>query len=332
MTFVAACSTDEPSGGEISGGVDTVGNMNQPQSSELLRLNEAIKENPNDANNHYKRALYLSEQQKYDLAINDLNRALAIDSTVAVFHFEIAEIYYKIAKPDEARFFYDKCLQFDEQNTDAMIKLAQIYFVYKDYKKAMNYINDALRIDEFISEGYYLKGWIYKETGDTALAVSSFSTARDIQPEFYDADIQLGLLYASANEDIAIQYYDAALTTEPKSVEALYNKGIYCQNRGYLDSARQCYRAIIDIEPNYVDAYYNQGYIFLNYDINYDSAGYFFDLAIQRYPEYYQAYYNRGLCYEAFGLKDSAAADFQRALDINGSFDLAAKGLSRLGL
>jgi tetratricopeptide (TPR) repeat protein len=270
-------------------------------------------------------------KQNVTLAINDMKRALGIDSTVAVFHYELGNIYYMIAKPDEAKFFFEKCISIDPEHIDAHIKMAQIYFVFKAYDKAIKQINVALRVDDFIPEAYYLKGWIYKEQGDTALAVSSFQTARELDDDYYDAHMQLGLLYATAHSDEAIEYYNAALNVQPESLEALYALGLYCQEHNYLDTAFECYRKILTLEPAYAVAEYNQGYIYLNYRVDFDSAVHYFTNAIAVYPEYPEALYNRGLAYENLSQWKEAEADYRQALTIKPDFDLPALGLSRMG-
>ena len=97
LLVMAACDGGtSDSGNDPVVSNDTLAEPQNAEAPELQALIDAIKENPNDANNYYKRALYLNDNEQYMLAINDLKRALSIDSTVAVFHFEIADIYYNI--------------------------------------------------------------------------------------------------------------------------------------------------------------------------------------------------------------------------------------------
>jgi tetratricopeptide (TPR) repeat protein len=319
-----------------TGKIDSTAPLNSDAT--IQSINEDIKREPNNANHYYRRAKYLIDgenftvdKQNVSLAINDMKRALSIDSAVAVFHYEIGSIYYLIAKPDEAKFYFEKCIALDPEYVDAHIKLAQIYFVFKAYDKAMKQINTALRVDDFVPEAYYLKGWIYKETGDTALAVSSFQTARELDDDYYDAHMQLGILYASANSDEAIEYYNAALHSQPESLEALYALGLYCQEHNYIDTAFECYRKILEIEPAYGVAHYNQGYIYLNYRVDYDSAVHYFTKAIEVFPDYSEAFYNRGLANESLNRWDEAEADYRQSLALKPDFNLPALGLSRLG-
>jgi tetratricopeptide (TPR) repeat protein len=50
-------------------------------------------------------------------------------------------------------------------------------------QEAINEINEVLKLEKSNPKAYYLKGVIYKESGDTSLAVSSFMTAIEQDPK-----------------------------------------------------------------------------------------------------------------------------------------------------
>ena len=61
-------------------------------------------------------------------------------------------------------------------STEAKLRLGEVYMVLRDYSKAMELVNEALRIDPNAARGYFLKGYIHMETKDTSRAISSFRT------------------------------------------------------------------------------------------------------------------------------------------------------------
>ena len=191
-------------------------------------------------------------------------------------------------------------------------------------------MNEALRTDPNLAKGYYLKGWIYKETGDTTRAISSIRTAVEQDPSFYDAFIQLGLLHAAIDDDLALQYYNTALELRPRSVEALYNKGMFAQEHGQDSLALACYDRIREIDPRNATAWYNAGWVRLEHLNDLEQAHADFDKAYRLLPGYHQAVFNRGVANERLGRLDSAAADYREALDLKPDFELAALGLQRL--
>lgn len=201
----------------------------------------------------------------------------------------------------------------------------------KAYPKAIDYANEALRIDKNKAKAYFIKGFVYKEAGDTAKSISSYTTVIELEPDNYDAYMQLGVIYGARGNDLAIQYYSNALRVNPSSVEALYNRGLYYQESGQLEKAEGDYLTIIAKNPGYQDAYYNLGFIALVNKDDYAEAIKQFSKAINIEQNYVEAFYNRGLSYEYSGDKNSAIKDYKSALAIFPNYSLAKERLKAIG-
>jgi tetratricopeptide (TPR) repeat protein len=187
-----------------------------------------------------------------------------------------------------------------------------------------------LRIDPQHAKGYYLKGWIHMEAGDTALAISSYRTAVERDPDFFDAYLQMGQLHAALRNPLAVEYYNSALAIKPSSVEAWYGMGMFAQENGRDSVALACYARIKDIDPRNPLAWYNSGYVLLELRDQPAAARTEFRQAIKLVPTWADAYYNRGLTYELENRLDSAYSDYRLALELLPDMTLAAQGLSRL--
>ena len=201
--------------------------------------------------------------------------------------------------------------------------------------KTLQRINDALRVNDRLDEAYFLKGRLYLETGDTVTAVSSFQTAIEVNPDRYDVFIQLGLLYAAADEDLALEYFRTARSLRPNSIEALYDEAVYLQEHGIANPARyrqslDLYDRILELDATNASAAFNKGFVFLEYLTQYDSAEYWFDQAIQRLPYYHQAHYNRGLAIESQGRTEEALAAYDAALSFEPAYTPAAVAKGRV--
>lgn len=296
----------------------------------LLALEHRILNAPTDPNSFAERARYFESIDSTALAINDWKRAMALDTMDAQWPIALADLYYRKIRIEEAEPLLIKAARIDPTNTEALLKRSELKLLLREYKEAMALANDALRIDALNPKGYYLKGWIHMEAGDTALSISSYRTAVEQDPAFYEAYIALGLLHAHQRDPLALQYYNTALDLRPNSVEAWYNKGMYCQENGMDSVALACYARIKEIAPQNSMAYYNTGYIYLEHQRRILDARGEFAKAIALLPDHAQAYYNRGLTFELDGKLDSALIDYQRALRLAPSFTLAAEGLGRL--
>lgn len=335
LLLITSCNQNKT--GHQDTGTDVVNNGSTPAKTDSLleALNKRIAENPEDYNNYLERARYFGEQQKYDFAFDDIARAIATDSTKADIYLFKGDLFFNQKKYTEAYSEYKHCLHFDALNVDCLLKKTVIDIINGNYDMALDQINTALKQNESNAYAYYLKGRMYKTMGDTSLASSSYKTAIEVDPEFYEAYIEVGLLYAPQKNDLAKEYYNSAIDIRPRSIEAWYNKAMYLQETGFRKKERykeafSCYDTILKIDPRFVAANFNKGFIWLEYLQNYDSAAYHFSSALSTFPEYYQAYYNRGLCFESLSKRNEAENDYRQALSLNPSYTDAALALDRL--
>ncbi len=328
-------SCDDSEKGDSSTTTDAKDAQGELLDSTLQSLNKLISADPNNYINYLERAKYFGAKQQYQKAFDDLARAIEADSTKGEIYLYKGQLFWTKQQIKEAYEEYKICLHFDSINTDCLLKKAGIDIALKNYDLATSHINAALIINEYIAEAYYLRGRLYKDKKDTTLAASSYATAVEVDPNYYDAYIELGLLYASQKSDLAKEYYSSAIALRPTSIEAWYNKAIYLQETGYLKKERYkeafaCYDSILKIDPSFVASNFNKGFIWLEYQTNFDSAAYYFTKAVQQYPAYSQAYYNRGLCYESKNDYAAAEADYRTALSYAPQYTEAAEGVNRV--
>ncbi|MFM7771029.1 MAG: tetratricopeptide repeat protein [Bacteroidota bacterium] len=310
---------------------------NSPASTDpkLEELNSKIANDPQNVTLYVERANYFGSKENFQLAFDDLARAKQIDSTHSPIYASQGKFHFAQKRVQEAYRDYQTCLRHDPKNQDCLLEKAALDITLENFDLAFTQINEALRQNERIAYAYYLKGRIYKQYNDTSFALSSYQTAIEIDPSYYDAYIEAGLVCAYAKNDLAIQYYNSAIDLHPNFIEPLYNKAMYLQETGIAfparyDEAIACYDKIIAIDANASVAYYNKGFIQLVYKKNYNAALPEFSKAIEKNPVYAEAYYNRGLCYENLKKNKEALADYNKALEINPTFDLAAKGKSKV--
>jgi tetratricopeptide (TPR) repeat protein len=263
-------------------------------------------------------------------AINDMQRAVALDSMNTAYNTTLGELYYTSVQVDKATAQFEKAIALEPFNTDALLKLAEIKLVLRDYSASIDLVNKALRQDPSLAQGYYLKGWVYMEKGDTTTAISSFRTAVEQDPANYRCFMQLGLLSSAQRDPLALQYFNTALELRSNSVEALYGKAMYAQEAGMDSLALECYARILELDSTNSLAHYNSGFVRMEYLRDLERAKKDFSEAIRLEPNYYQAWYNRGVAMERTSQLDSAAANYQVVLTIEPGFTEAARALERL--
>jgi len=170
---------------------------------------------------------------------------------------------------------------------------------------------------------------ISNEIGDTSKAISNLQTAVEQDPNMHDAYMQLGLLHSTKNDDLALDYFDNALEVDSNSVDALYGKAMFHQERSNYAKAKKFYKDIIEIEPQYGKAFYNIGYICFQQD-SLAKAFRHFNIATNVSPDYAEAYYMKGLTAESQGDHEKAKRNYRQALGIKPDYELAQKGMKRI--
>jgi len=300
-------------------------------SPELAALNAKILNTPSDPNLYNERAkLYLKFKQ-FDESINDAKRSIRIDSTNAEYYLTEADIFFAANETRNAKDVLELIVKKFPENTTGLLKLAELYYFVKQYDKAFAKINDALKINQYLAKGYYLKGSIYKEIGDTAKAISSLETTVEQDTKNYGAFVALGIIYGARKNPLAFEYYKTAIAIHPTNSEALYAKAKLHQDLNQINDAVIIYKQILKYDSAHIFSLYNLGAIEFGIHKELQRALDYFTKAIQFNSKYAEAYYARGACYQALKENDKALLDYQTCLEIIPNFEPAVHGINSLG-
>jgi len=301
----------------------------------LAWLNDQVVELPNVPAPYIARGEYHLRKGDAGAAIDDYARAIMLDSSLVDVRHDLGLMRFDVRDFEGAVREWEGVLSTDPEHIPSILSLAKVDLLLRSYDPALKRINDALRLDDRLEEAYFLKGRLYLETGDTLTAASSFQTAVEVAPERYDAYIQLGLLYAAAHDDLALEYFGTARTLRPNSIEAIYDEAMYLQEHGTSDGTRYAqalslYDRILSLDTANASAAFNKGFVHLEYLGQYDSASFWFEEAIARLPYYHQAHYNKGLALESMGDNSGALAAYNAALSFDPAYTPAAIAKGRV--
>lgn len=299
----------------------------------LKRLDELNKQIQDDSQNpdfYHERSMFYYENEEYNEALKDIWTALEIDSTYADYHVTLADVYLGMGKMQACIESLDKALELDNENVRAYIKKAEINIVFHNYKEAMENLDKALEIDEIEAKAYFLRGVILLENADTIRGIRNFQKAIDVDQDYFDAHLQLGMLYADKKNKLAIDYFNNALNIDPQNREVNYYLAMFYQETGNYDMAIQIYNSILDIHPDFYFALYNIGYINLVYLKDFNLAIDYFSQTLDIEPEYADAHYNRGFAYELLKDVENSRKDYKKTLELSPNYEKAIDGLNRI--
>ena len=314
--------------GQLSG--DSL-EMIESLTPEIAALSENIRKSPEDPGLYFARANAYFDFGNMKYALADYEKAYRMDSTTAAHALGFSDCLFELNNAEGAIAVLEDYLKHDQQNIDILINLGIDYFLLPkpEYQKAIDALNEALKVDIQNADAYFYKGLIYKESGDPDKAASSFQTTVEVDPDYYDAWMQLGLLYADKKDPLALKYFDNAISLDSTSSEAYYAKAKFMQDAGRIGEAVRFYRNLITKNPQDAEAIYNLATIYYGID-SITQAYRFYDLAIRQAPAKAMSYYGKGLCAEELKKRDEAISLYTQALNLDPELTEAEERLEQL--
>jgi tetratricopeptide (TPR) repeat protein len=299
-------------------------------SPELKMVNAELLKEPSNGSLYQKRANVYMLLRQFPEAEGDAKRAIKMDSTRDDFFMTLADIYFAENKTKLAKETLEMIEKKFPPNSSVLLKLSELYFLVQKYQEAIDYANKALKIDQNLAQGYYLKGNIYKESGDTAKAISNLVTTTEQDSRFKNAFQDLGVIYAARKNPLAFEYYNNALKLDPDNTEVKYGIAKLLQDLGKIDEAIVKYDEIIASDNTCKNCCYNLGAIYLQLKKDNKKAAECFTKAIHVDPNYVEAYLARGFSYAGLRDKASAKADYEMCLKLFPNYPPAIQGLNEL--
>ncbi len=305
-------------------------NLNTSGNPAIRDVTEKIRKDPDNPDLYASRAALYYENEGYDEAIQDLQKALSYDSTRIEYLHVLADVYLDYYKSRKALQTMERAAELYPERIPTLLKLSEFQLIIKQYEASMRTVDRVLKIAPQNEEAYFMFGMNFKETGDTARAINSFQEAVELNPDLIDAWINLGQLHAGLGNSIAGRYFNTALEIAPRNLQALHAKAIYLTDQDKLQEAIELYRRINTIDPQYEEAYYNSGLLYMELD-SVQKARQHFDLAIKAFPLHIRAYFYRGYAAELMGNSSQAREDYEQALRLAPDYELPRQRLEAMG-
>ncbi|HZH86411.1 MAG TPA: tetratricopeptide repeat protein [Brumimicrobium sp.] len=300
------------------------------------QLSDSLEKHPNNIGLWIEKGTLCKDNLDFDCALDAGAKAYRLDST----NIKARQLYAwtlinktnaPISDIDRAQRHYQYILSRQPNDPQTLVELANTYSLTGDFKTAIKYINDALKIDERYRDGYVLKGSIYKTLDKNDLALSSYQTAVQIDPEFFMGHLNTGWLLTSMEEhQLALEYYQNAVELKPDNLNAIYGVAKSLQDLGKYEAALVEYRKLSKIKPEFYISYFNQAYIKQYHQNELDSATYFYGEVLDLNPKYVHAWYQLGETYKEQGRISEAGKAYSEAVKIDRSYTPAFEAAEKL--
>ena len=292
-------------------------------------LSDRIKNEPQNPELYFLRAQAYAEHDFEAEAVRDGEKALSLDSTQAVYYEFLADAYLDNNQSRPAIKLLEYASTRFPQNTQIWQNLSEINLLVEAYDQALIAIDQYLKLKPADSEGLFLKGQIYKYSGDTSKAIEFYQQTVEQNSDHLNAYIQLATLMELFNQSVALKYLDNALRIDSSNYDALFLLAQYYHYRGQFEPAIKAYERLILAHPMNANPHYNLGLLYMEQK-QYTQARESFDRSTKFNVQFELAYYFRGEAAERLGDKAAAQKDYEQALKIQPNLQLAIDGLKRL--
>jgi tetratricopeptide (TPR) repeat protein len=226
--------------------------------------------------------------------------------------------YQQSAVWNDAASLWDHAIKINP-NSRAYDNRAGLFNEEKNYSKALEYYNEALKLNAIDKEAYTNRGNIYFNSKKLDLAYQDYKKALSIQPDYYSALDNLGALLAMRGQyDSALIYLNRALSIKPDYVSSYRNRALTFMELKRYNEAINDFESFLKYQPDDPDIYNAIG-------VCYRMNGKYAEsltvinkaLAIKQDPHFYL---NRSYCY--VGLKNIEQAKKDALMAKQGGVEL----------
>ncbi|HLP47045.1 MAG TPA: tetratricopeptide repeat protein, partial [Candidatus Kapabacteria bacterium] len=152
-------------------------------------------------------------------------------------------------------------------------ELGTIYFIKKDYEKALTALNKSLEIEQINPNSLSKLGEIYVIKKDYQMAETFLNKAKAINPTLQKLYFNLAQVEeARGNMDKAVEYYKIELENSPDAYKSAYNAAENLRNSGRYDEALEYYRKSIEGNPQFNIPYFMIAKYYLDRRTDIDEA------------------------------------------------------------
>lgn len=187
---------------------------------------EALARDPNHFDSLHLLGIIGQQTGRYDLAIDMIGRAVALNESSATFHNNLAEALRVAGR----------------------------------HAEAATHARRAVELEPTFAEAHMNLGNALKQQGKNDEAAAEYESALSLKPNYAEAHANLGVARMDQGRlDDAIASYRRALAIHPNFPAAEMNLGIALHQKGEWDEAASHYRRALGLAPNYVLAHINLG-------------------------------------------------------------------------
>ena len=196
------------------------------------------------------------EDGEYDLAIENIEKAIALDPQRAELYYYLGCVYDKTDNYKLAIDLFQKAIDLNPNQKEAYCAIALIYqLIYRQYEEAILYYERLLSIDDKYFAAYYSLGDIFYKNEKYDKTIEILKTGISKGCEEAAIYNNIGAAYDALNDlDEAGNYFKQAIRMNSRYIPAYVNlANLYFNQKEFQQALDTCQEVLI-LYPDLEDA------------------------------------------------------------------------------
>ena len=268
---------------------------------------------------HFYRGLIRERQGGLRRAVEDLTRAIRLNPDFRAALHRRGLLCAELEEHDKAFQDQNRVLELHPNHAGALAARGMARAAQGDLQWALQDLDQACGLAPRSALAYCQRGRVQCELGDHSEALADFGRALELDPAFAPAYLARGDAYLALEDHRqAVVDYGRAIELQPENAATHYARGLARVALNEYRAAVEDFDHALELEPGMVEALASRGAAYEKLG-NYPQAVADLDRAIVLAPTLAMAYYDRGLAYGNMGEYDQASRDLNRAVELDPS-------------
>lgn len=221
----------------------------------LEDLSKAVELVPKKADYLRIRGQFLYGQEKFDAALADIDQALTLDGDHANTHELRGMILLGLEKHDEALKSFDRASELEPESAQPYQQRAELYRQKGDLEKAVEQLTKALELAPDNVATLLIRSAVLYELKQTDKALADVEQAIKVSPRLAQPYLMRAEIYAATDRlDDAITQLEQILQQAPGNVPILSRLGSFYLMAGRPRKAIETLTLVVDQEPENFNA------------------------------------------------------------------------------
>ncbi|MDY6781947.1 MAG: tetratricopeptide repeat protein [Cyanobacteriota bacterium] len=253
---------------------------------------------------------------RYEDALRDFDKAIAIDSEYKWAIASRGETYRLMERYEEALKDFDRAIELDPQYEWAIANRGNTYFLMKRYEEALKDYDRAIEFDPKDDWAIANRGFTCQKMGRYEQALKDFDKVMELDPEYDCAIERRGVTHRKMGRyEKAFEDFDKAIELDSECKRTIGHQGqTYRLMERYEEALKDLNRAI-ELDPKDDWAIGERGRTYRKMG-RYEEALKDFDKVIELDPQDDWAIVQRGITYREMGRYEKMLKDFDRVIEL----------------